>query len=266
MATKRKTPIVKNSSALVTSPKAQPVRSIYAFVKGHRWLTLFIAIIVVLVGVFGGKAFIQAQNTKHHMATYLHDKYGKDFVVYDFHVEGAGFAVKGDPVAKAHPKDDKSLTFKVWDTSDTPSKHYFLDEYPGAVWSREETQVLKPIISEIFGARTEYTITITTVFTASPTNTNVLNEPITGDFGSFQDAVKKYGKRLHLTVALAGQQETKAVVAQKLYQLIGQLDHLGADTTYRYHNSDRSIRLSIEDADLGTIHSTDDIIKLMEEW
>lgn len=72
------------------------------------------------------------------MEAYLKEKYGQEFVVKNYRIEGAGLGVEGDPTADAYAKDNKELRFKIWDTgSYTHGDHFYEDDYLRILWSHE---------------------------------------------------------------------------------------------------------------------------------
>ncbi len=133
----------------------------------------------------GGSSLAQRIATE----SYLKDKYGKDFVVSNYRVEGSGIGIEGDPTADAYPKEDRTLKFEVIDRGRfKEGQHAYSDDYPGAVWSREENENIKPKLKEIFGYLPEYELNISTL--------HDLDGQISGEFGSFMQASQKYGEKI----------------------------------------------------------------------
>lgn len=112
-------------------------------------IVLVITLAVLAVGsifylwavVFGG----MYADEKVMMERYLQEKYGKQFEVYSLKTQSCGLGCQESVGAKSHPVEDKTLEFEL-------SGHdgYYSDEYPGAVWAREEHANLKPFLTEVF--------------------------------------------------------------------------------------------------------------------
>lgn len=82
------------------------------------------------------------------MERYLEKKYGQEFVVDKPKYTNSGFGVDGIWVTTAHPKDDPSLVFDMDGVKDL-SKIY--DQYIAALWSKEQTQVIRPDVMKLYG-------------------------------------------------------------------------------------------------------------------
>lgn len=97
------------------------------------------------------------------MEWYLEDKYGKEFVVENYRVEGATLGIEGDPIADAFPKDDPSVRFTVWDRGQyRNNEHAYSDEYLGATWRKEEVENLATPLKQIIGYTPYYTLEVYT--------------------------------------------------------------------------------------------------------
>lgn len=99
---------------------------------------ILIIIVAIVIGIFIARFALQQAgiletSEQAKMKEYLEEKYGDNFKVENYRVEGAGLAVKGTPTADAYPKNDPKLRFKVWDWGN----HNFLDTYLRTLWSRQ---------------------------------------------------------------------------------------------------------------------------------
>ena len=112
-------------------------------------------IMLLLVGGFYLKLCAEASQAQAAMKTYLHSKYGEEFIVERPEKNGSGLGVEGWFEATAYPKNHTDIRFIVMLSSS--GKH---DGYAGAVWSKEETDRLKPIIQRIFSKDVVYSVTI----------------------------------------------------------------------------------------------------------
>lgn len=89
-----------------------------------------ILLVVALSGV-GKEMLVKSEITKH-----LKNRYGEDFIVGDVKLNGVGLGVKGIWQGKAHPVNNKDLTFYI-SKSDSTGK--ITDSYVSTVWSNIET-------------------------------------------------------------------------------------------------------------------------------
>lgn len=98
---------------------------------------------------------------KKGMATYLHNKYGKEFVVENYRIEGDTFGTEGDPTADAHPKDNSILSFEIRDSGAyKKGAHRYWDDYVGVMWSEEEGRRLDKTLKNILGYLPLYSLKI----------------------------------------------------------------------------------------------------------
>lgn len=95
------------------------------------------------------------------MTQYLNNKYGQEFVVKNYRIEGSGLGVEGDPTADAYPKNDPTLKFRIWDYGDVKKRtHLFGDDYLGERWEREYSEEIKEELYSILNKKIEYEVTI----------------------------------------------------------------------------------------------------------
>ncbi|MFZ1249084.1 MAG: hypothetical protein WAQ24_02075 [Candidatus Saccharimonadales bacterium] len=215
----------------------------------RMWVIFIIFLAMAIPLAFGVKAYVGAQQQKSHMAAYLKEKYGKEFVVTNFRVEGGGFAVKGDPNADAYPKDDKTLKFRVTNLSDDGG-YSFIDEYPGAVWAKEEHDRLKPVLTKIFGYTPDYKVEVHTIAH--------LAYDLKGNFGSFQDNAKRYGEKIGMSLTVYSKEkiindENKQVVVNRFFSLIQELKPLSINTTIYYMGADGTHGIHLESINKSSV-------------
>ena len=90
-----------------------------------------VILLVVALSGAGKEMLVKSEITKH-----LKNRYGEDFIVGDVKLNGVGLGVKGIWQGKAHPVNNKDLTFYI-SKSDSTGK--ITDSYVSTVWSNIET-------------------------------------------------------------------------------------------------------------------------------
>ena len=179
-----KTPAKKQIATAARNPK--PTRN------KKRWLMWCIPITTVLIGVFlywvvGGSGMSEQAK----MATYLKEKYGKEFVVENYRVEGAGLGVEGDPTADARSVDEASLKFEVWDRG----SGQFSDDYLSYLWSKEARRKLDSFVQATFPRADEFLVSV------APRDT-VNFKFSRGTTPSIEEALDKYGDQMLYSVTV----------------------------------------------------------------
>lgn len=190
----------KKSASKNKKRSATRVRAFKAWCKEHS-VGLFIAMSlgVIIVGT-ATTAWIQADHevtqAKKGMATYLHNKYGKEFVVENYRIEGDSFGSEGDPTADAYAKDDSALRFEVWDRGKyLIGQHVHSDDYLRYVWSKEARQKSFSYIQTTFPENEGFSIE------AGPVDT-VKFEFLQGITPTFEEALEKYGDQMFYRVSI----------------------------------------------------------------
>lgn len=179
-----KKPQKKNNSTL---SRKRPIAKLFTIAA----IGIVLVIGFVLLNSSTPKKGMNQEEQK--MALYLKEKYGKEFIVENYRVEGAGLGVEGDPTADVHPRDDTTIRFLIWDRGkNKEGKHAYSDEYPGALWAKEETENIRPRLQEIFGYVPEYDVRIHTAAH--------LDGKIKGKVGSFENAAQEYGDKIAYTL------------------------------------------------------------------
>lgn len=188
-----------------------------------------------------------SSSEQKRMESYLEDKYEKKFTVGRSERKASGFGVEGYLEAEAYPDNDKSLKFAVRDASHSG----VIDNYPGAAWSREETERLTPIIQQLFGSDVSPSIDIQTI--------GIID--IRGTIPSFKTGVGTYKKaiRSHLTIIGPGAVMSSVDKEKVSEQLLNLRDKLPLNqVTYAL---DYLIRLS-DTHSYGVSLSGEDLIKI----
>ncbi|PID29655.1 hypothetical protein CR983_03695 [Candidatus Saccharibacteria bacterium] len=164
---------------------------------------------------------------RYRMTWYLEKKYGEEFVVSRPVRKANGIGVKGHMEAEAYPKGDPDLVFSV-----THSPRLITDEYAGAVWSREETARLKPVITDAFGGGVKYSVEIKT------TGTMQGPLPLKGRIPNFSDGADTYGKKIFYILRLKGTEvpndTERLMIARKILGIKNSLPLDKVDMTVGY--------------------------------
>ena len=150
------------------------------------------AVIFLLVGGFYLKLCAEASQAQAAMKTYLHSKYGEEFIVERPEKNGSGLGVEGWFEATAYPKNHTDIRFIVMLSSS--GKH---DGYAGAVWSKEETDRLKPIIQRIFSKDVVYSVTIQSSMTLQTKDIQV-----DGVIPRFAQAAAQYKQQIPYNITI----------------------------------------------------------------
>lgn len=156
-------------------------------------------IMLFLVGGFYLKLCAEASQAQAEMKTYLHSKYGEEFIVERPEKNGSGLGVEGWFEATAYPKNHTDIRFIVMLSSS--GKH---DGYAGAVWSKEETDRLKPIIQRIFSKDVVYSVTIQSSMTLQTKDIQV-----DGVIPRFTQAAAQYKQQIPYNITIQKTHQTR---------------------------------------------------------
>lgn len=195
------------------------------------------------------------------MASYLRDKYGKEFIVEDYRVEGSGLGVEGDPTADAYPKDNSHLKFEVWDRGKFHNdNHAYSDNYINAVWSKEQTQIMSNSVSQIFGYTPDYKATIG--FNGTLDNNR--------DIPDLSEATPKLSKNLSLGLIVHPKERidesSKSLHSQRVFELINLLKSFDVDRlTLTYGADNGTGGTYLENDELRNIRSAEEVLPLIKE-
>ncbi len=179
-----------------------PKRSIQS--KKKPWRGIIAIVVGIGIIAAGTSLYINKNSPKNTeetaaMSQYLNHKYGKQFIVENYRVEGEGLAVEGDPTGDAHPTDNPNLVFKVWDTGNYKSnEHSYSDQYLRVLWSNQtkesaETSLTQKL-SQVEGA-------IADVY---PTQGSRLESyaGLTGRTISLDEALASFGNDVHFSLTV----------------------------------------------------------------
>ena len=116
------------------------------------WALLSLAGVVVVGWMVIHFLLYGASDGISGMKKYLENKYGQEFVVENYRIEGAGIGVEGDPVADAYPISKKDVRFSVWDSGDYRSgRHYYTSNFLESLWSYEGSSKVAAIVNSLNG-------------------------------------------------------------------------------------------------------------------
>lgn len=185
-------------------------------------------IMLLFVGGFYLKLCAEASQAQAAMKTYLHSKYGEEFIVERPEKNGSGLGVEGWFEATAYPKNHTDIRFIVMLSSS--GKH---DGYAGAVWSKEETDRLKPIIQRIFSKDVVYSVTIQSSMTLQTKDIQVDDV-----IPRFAQAAAQYKQQIPYNITIQKTHQTREY--QEKMHIVDNLKELAkdlpdtVDTTIRY--------------------------------
>lgn len=248
--------------------------------KHWIWGILSILVgILILIGlaywIVGGGNVTSEQKK---MESYLEKKYGKEFVVKNYRIEGSGLGVEGDPVADAYPKDDNSLKFKVRDRG----VDIFADTYAQLYWSKQGEMLLSKTMTRQISDTKSISFSVT-----GGLNQNfftIKDYPFIGTIPDVQDVLKKYSDRLMTSFAVQGidtapAQEPSDMQLKKAYDVMifannfgistGSVGYTYSDFDYTKKNSkgDKTPRYSIvmEASKLSALHEPEQLRKYFND-
>ncbi len=215
-----------------------------------------ILLIITIIGLVYVKYNIDAGIAKHDIGNYLEEKYGKQFVVENYRVEGAGLAVDGDPEVDAYPKSDPSIRFRVTDIGDyKEGRHSYWDSYPDRIWEEQIRVTIHDALKKSF----DDNIKLKSLRLSSSL---AINRSIRGEIPGYKEAFKKYGRGIYMTVRIRGGMEY-GDLSGRLYSLINDLKSLGVSLAVGYR--DKQHKAWLGKPRLDDISSADDIKKYIEE-
>lgn len=151
------------------SPKNTPAKKVNSRLKPNRkhisklWVAAGVAIIaIILTTVYFLHSLINGGvlAEQHKMAQYLKEKYGKEFVVENYRIEGGGIGVEGDPTADAYlSSKNEDIRFKVWDYGNVnEGTHQYRDDYINQRWNKEYSNEIRPKLKSILNSDVVYRV------------------------------------------------------------------------------------------------------------
>ena len=150
---------------------------------------------------------------RSEMMKYLYGKYNKEFVVEDVKYAG-GLGSDRYLEARAYPKNDESLKFKMWRLRNSRGGYRYKDRYPEALWLKE----LKPTLE----AAVNKHLPDGSLSMVDLTSSDAIKNQITSPMPSYNNAFSTYKKSIYLTVAIKSK-STYIDLENRLFSLINDL-------------------------------------------
>ena len=165
--------------------------------RGVLYVIIIPAVIMLVIfGIFYTKSTIDDHIAQSHMQSYLKRKYGQEFVVENYRIEGAGLGVDGVAKAEAYTKSDHAFRFMVKGfPGDSPYSNNYWDGYPDMIWAKHLKKDIDPIIKNVFGADTS--LTSIEVYSIPAVNQRIGKEILL-----YRDAFQRFGKDIHVAVRI----------------------------------------------------------------
>ena len=152
------------------SPKNTPAKKVNSRLKPNRkrisklWVAAGVAVIAIILtttvyflhSLINGGVLVEQQK----MAQYLKEKYGKEFVIENYRIEGNGIGVEGDPTADAYlSSKNEGIRFKVWDYGNiNEGTHQYRDDYINQRWNNEYSSEIRFKLKSILHKDVEYKV------------------------------------------------------------------------------------------------------------
>lgn len=250
--------------------QTKPVANVKSTNK-KTWRIVLVAALILLVGfVFywtvggGNKMSAQAK-----MATYLENKYGKEFVVENYRVEGSGIGVEGDPTADAYPKTEPDLKFLIWDRGKFHlGNHAYSDGYVAALWQNEEKERLANALQQTLGYLPEFSVEIHLI-DASPASRQINKDNML----SFAEGVAKYNEDISYTLRVKSNQSQsfldKTAFANQYLQIAKLVKNNGKDPILDYSitlPNGHQYGLTLASPDFVNVTNGNQLINQFKEW
>lgn len=145
------------------SPKNTPAKKVNSRLKPNRkhisklWVAAGVVVLIAATYLLiNGSIMIE----QYKMAQYLKEKYGKEFVVENYRIEGGGIGVEGDPTADAYlSSKNEDIRFKVWDYGNVnEGTHQYRDDYINQRWNKEYSNEIRPKLKSILNSDVVYRV------------------------------------------------------------------------------------------------------------
>lgn len=243
-----------------------PVRSIKSnkplLISFSIILVTFLSVVAFIFHITVGWGLVERMK----MSGYLSNKYGKEFLVDNVHIEGAGIGVKGMVCANTAPLDNEKLTSRLCRSQTT--ERYEIDTYLQNLWTSEETDAIRDIVERDVPDLDSFRLTIR-VSTADQ-----IYKSIKGSTPSLKEVSKKsngFGYLLNVTSTrkslVAEPSRGKLEEAYKLVSLIKSRNSVDPELNYVYRDNDYvpskerpyQYTISIKRSDLPLINSPKDL-------
>ena len=206
-------------------------------------------IMLVIFGIFYTKSTIDDHIAQSHMQSYLKRKYGQEFIVENYRIEGAGLGV-------AYAKSDHTIRFMVKGfPGDSPYSNNYWDGYPDMTWAKHLKKDIDPMIKNVFGADTS-------LASIEVYSIPAVSQRIGKEIPLYRDAFQRFGKDIHVAVRIKSRVVHNDVAAQ-IYQIIVKLREFGVSLSINYENPAVYVAL-VEETSIRGIHSPQDVRKYIE--
>ena len=214
--------------------------------------------VFVLIAGFGFWWFFGGGNAllpQHKMKAYLEEKYGKEFVVENYRVEGSGLGVEGDPVADAWPKSEPDKKFMVYNLANNykMGRYSYKDSYINTLLSDEQYPVLGGQIKDILGYMPNYEVTIG--FGGTLVDYHKLPR--------FSELMRTQPENLSVQLKITSAQ-IKNSELWRVIDVLKQSKPADIRLTYCKPNSDSKSCIVLNDEKIENINSVEDLTSYME--
>ena len=188
-------------------------------IKKHKSVTiwgrvfLIIACLLLIIAIVYLISIAIHTDERSEMMKYLYGKYNKEFVVEDVKYAG-GLGSDRYLEARAYPKNDESLKFKMWRLRNSRGGYRYKDRYPEALWLKE----LKPTLE----AAVNKHLPDGSLSMVDLTSSDAIKNQRTSPMPSYNNAFSTYKKSIYLTVAIKSK-STYIDLENRLFSLINDL-------------------------------------------
>jgi len=189
-------------------------------IKKHKSVTiwgrvfLIIACLLLIIAIVYLISIAIHTDERSEMMKYLYGKYNKEFVVEDVKYAG-GLGSDRYLEARAYPKNDESLKFKMWRLGKKGREGYrYKDRYPEALWLKELKPTLEAVVNKHLPDGSLSMVDLT--------SSDAIKNQITSPMPSYNNAFSTYKKSIYLTVAIKSK-STYIDLENRLFSLINDL-------------------------------------------
>ena len=222
-------------------------------IKKHKSVTiwgrvfLIIACLLLIIAIVYLISIAIHTDERSEMMKYLYGKYNKEFVVEDVKYAG-GLGSDRYLEARAYPKNDESLKFKMWRLRNSRGGYRYKDRYPEALWLKE----LKPTLE----AAVNKHLPDGSLSMVDLTSSDAIKNQITSPMPSYNNAFSTYKKSIYLTVAIKSK-STYIDLENRLFSLINDLRKYNISLAVGCQTSGREYWM--ENAEIERIRTAQDI-------
>lgn len=244
------------SHAKVAKIKSMTSKQKNKWVIGLIIATILMVFAIIIYFITNGSGVSEQAK----MVRYLEEKYGKEFIVKNYRIEGSGVGVEGDPIADAHPKDDESLRFEVADKGRfRQGRHAYSDGFVNVVWVKQQDPYWRAKLKDVLGYIPEYKLTVG--FSGKLDTYR--------DIPSFEAAVKNFPGKVALGLYMHPSEDinakTKQMHAERIVQIINLLKKEDVRGTFAYTSKDDERGIYLENAKLESTDSIEQVLGAIKE-